>query len=152
MKFKTIIFSFLILGFVFCSKPPKVEEVISIQDGAIKLVPAESPHTAAFLKITNNTKSEVKLTGVEANISKVVEIHDMVSEEGVMKMRPVPSIAIPSNSTVELKPGSLHIMFLNLNEPLKENGVVDLKFNFDNGTSLTEKFTIKAIETPKSME
>ena len=49
------------------------------------------------------------------------------------KMVQIPSIKIPANSSVELKPGGLHIMFLGIENQLDENSKVDLNLTFSDG-------------------
>ena len=49
-----------------------------------------------------------------------------------MKMRPVAGgIELPAGQTVELKPGSLHVMLFDLKQPLKEGDSFPLTLAFE---------------------
>lgn len=52
-----------------------------------------------------------------------------------MKMRPVPAIAVKAHGQTQLKPGSFHIMLIELKQPLKEGETVALTLGFDDGTA-----------------
>ena len=43
----------------------------------------------------------------------------MAMDGGVMKMRAVPALDVPSGGKVELKPGGYHVMLLDLKQPLR---------------------------------
>ena len=66
----------------------------------------------------------------------VVELHTHVMDKGVAKMTAVPGIDVPAGQTVELKPGGLHIMLINLKAPLKAGEVVPLKLRFEKAGEL----------------
>ena len=74
-----------------------------------------------YLKITNNGPVDDRLVRVSASIGRVAQLHEMKMENDVMLMRELPGgIEIPAGETVELAPGGLHIMFLDVATPTKE--------------------------------
>lgn len=48
-----------------------------------------------------------------------------------MRMRQLESIDLPAKSTVELKSGGLHIMFIDINAPFKEGDKFPLTLKFE---------------------
>jgi len=71
--------------------------------------------SAGFMKITNTGTEDDKLISATADIAPMVQIHEMKMEGDVMKMQEVPGgLVIPAGKTVELKPKSYHIMFMNV--------------------------------------
>ncbi len=121
----------------------EMEPSISIAGEAIRLVPPASQNTALFLKLTNSSAKDIYLVKVESSISKTVELHDMVMESGKMMMRPISKILIPAKGFVELKPGSLHVMFLGLNTNLINGETKRVKLIFDTNNSTTLDVPIK---------
>jgi hypothetical protein len=76
-------------------------------------------NTAAFMSIKNNTDTDDTLFAASSDLAKVVEIHETYEKENdMMGMRHIDYLVIPKNSTVELKPGSFHIMLIGLNKDL----------------------------------
>lgn len=101
--------------------------------------------TAVYMNI-KNTGSLDYLTSVSTQISAMADIHKTVTEQGVSQMVHIDRLAIPENSTVELKPKGLHIMVMGLYDPLKEGEKFDLVLDFKHAGS-------KVIEVPvKSMK
>ena len=75
-----------------------------------------------YPKIINKSNEEIKLTSIEANIAKTQEIHEVILENDVYKMRPINTeILIKSQETLEFKPKSHHFMFFNFNKKLEDN-------------------------------
>ena len=110
---------------------------IVISDAYVRAVPPNVQNSASFMKITNNSNKTISLLSANSNIAKNVELHEHTMSNGMMKMQQVKDIKIPGNSTVELKPGGLHVMLLGLNKKIKPNETVDyITLNFSDKTSL----------------
>ena len=69
----------------------------------------------------------------------MVEIHETSMDEGVMRMRKVSHIDIPANGSAKLKPGSYHIMLIDLYEDAILGKKVNAKLYFKNAGEI--KFT-----------
>ena len=68
----------------------------------------------------------------------VVELHETVDDNGVMRMIPQPDgFTVPAGGSVELKPGGKHVMMIGLAKPLETGDEFELTLNFDNGESMT---------------
>ena len=83
-----------------------------------------------FLRIVGGAASDT-LLGASADIAGRVELHSMSMEGDVMRMRQVDKIAVPAGQTIELKPGGLHVMFMDLKTPLKTGLSFPLTLNFE---------------------
>ena len=85
----------------------------------VRATPKGAAVAGGYLKITNKGKEADRLIGGSAAFAGRVEIHEMSEESGVMKMRHLPKgIEIKPGETVELKPGAVHVMFMDLKVPL----------------------------------
>jgi copper(I)-binding protein len=84
--------------------------------------------TGAFMKIT--AKENSKLLSVSSPAAGVAEIHEMKMEKDVMKMAAIPSLDLPAGKAVELKPGSYHVMLMDLKAPVEKGAKVPLTLKF----------------------
>ena len=50
-----------------------------------------------------------------------------------MKMRQVKDIPVPAGGQAKLEPGGLHVMLIDLKQPLKAGDTVPLTLRFDDG-------------------
>lgn len=116
---------------------------IELSNPWIREVPPVSKMSAGFVKIKNNSKKDLELVSVKSDLSKTVELHTHGMVDGVMKMRKLPSIKIAANKEVNLKPGGLHIMFINLNKKTIEGAKHDLEFVFNDGTKIKKTAIVK---------
>lgn len=111
------------------------DSALRIDDPYVRLVPPNAPASAAFMVISNSGSEPRQLVKAQSPAARSVELHTHVDDHGVMKMRPVASIAVDAKGKVELKPGSYHIMLIDLKQPLNEGEVVPIALIFDDGSS-----------------
>jgi copper(I)-binding protein len=86
---------------------------------------------AAYLLIHNHSTLEDAVLGASTDAADAVEIH--LSQEdanGVMQMSPQISILLPADSELEFKPGSYHIMLVNLKQDLKKGDEITITLHF----------------------
>ena len=95
-----------------------------------------------FLTITNHGSAPDKLIAIDSDIAGMAMVHKMTMENGVAKMEMVEDLAIPAGGTVELKPSSLHIMFMQLRNPLKEGGRFTAVLTFEKAGKITVEFVV----------
>lgn len=149
MKQLTLLISSLFLSAgVFAAEADQVV----VQDPYVRLAPPNSPATGAFMVIKNNGDKDVKVVKADNNASKVTELHTHLNENGVMKMRPVASIDVKSKGEAVLKPGSLHVMLIDLKAPLKDGDTVPITLTFDDGSSKKVDAKVRPIVVPNNHE
>jgi periplasmic copper chaperone A len=101
---------------------------------------------AAYLTVTNNGAAPDRLICAGSDAAAQCQIHTMSMENGVMKMRPVEGgIEIKPGETVTLKPGSDHLMLLNLKRPLDAGKTVEATLQFEKAGTVKVAFPIAAI-------
>ncbi|WP_182418950.1 copper chaperone PCu(A)C [Bartonella sp. HY038] len=104
-----------------------------------------------YFKIINKGDVADKLVKVTADLSDDVQIHEMAMVDGVMKMRHLTDgIDIPIGGDIEFKPGSYHIMFMDLKNGLKEGEKFKGKLYFEKAGEVEVDFKVEAMDT-KSM-
>lgn len=99
--------------------------------------------TGAFLQITSAAGG--KLVSASSPVAGVVEIHEMSMDGNVMKMRALPNgLDLPAGKAVALKPGGLHVMLMDLKQPLKAGDAVPLTLVVEGAGSKRETVEVKA--------
>ncbi|MBI2241985.1 MAG: copper chaperone PCu(A)C [Magnetospirillum gryphiswaldense] len=112
---------------------PALAADLEVTGAFIRASPKVASSGAGFVTIKNTGKQDDKLVAASANVSKSVELHTHIKDGEIMRMRKVESIAVPAGGAAELKPGGDHIMFIDLNAPLKEGDKVDVTLSFEKG-------------------
>jgi len=119
---------------------------LRVNDPYVRLAPPSAPASAAFMVITNSGRTDRQLVKALSPVAKTVELHSHVNENGVMKMREVPSIEIKANGQVELKPGSFHIMLIDVKAALNDGDEVPITLSFDDGSTLQIKAPVRKMQ------
>jgi copper(I)-binding protein len=110
-----------------------------------RATPKGAKVAAGYLTIKNTGTEPDRLVGVTSPAAGKSEIHEMSMEKGVMKMRPVPGgVEIKPGETVELKPGSFHIMMTGLKNPIERGKPFKASLTFEKAGPVEVEFTVVA--------
>lgn len=119
--------------------------------GAIKIENAYTRATVpgqqvagGFMKIENKGATD-QLLSASSPVAGEVQLHEMAMEGNIMKMRQVKDIAVPAGGAVELKPGGLHLMFMNIKAPLAAGESVPVKLKFAKAGEVEVKMPVNAM-------
>ncbi|MCX7311575.1 MAG: copper chaperone PCu(A)C [Hyphomicrobiales bacterium] len=127
---------------------------IEIKHPWSRATPKGSEVAGGYLKLINTGTESDRLIGGSSQNAGKFEIHEMSMDGGVMKMRPLPNgIEIKPGQTVELKPGSYHLMFIGLKEPFVQGKNVKGTLQFEKAGAVDVEYAIEPVGgTPKGHE
>jgi copper(I)-binding protein len=101
-------------------------------------------NSAAFLAIRNDGDSPDRLMAASSPAAKMVHLHSSMMEGDVMQMRAIDGVAIPPHGQVELAPGGLHIMLMDLSRPLAVGDSLPLALTFEKAGRVTVSASVEA--------
>jgi len=101
--------------------------------------------TAAFLMIKNAGKNSCILTSAASEYAEKIEFHTHQHIDGMMKMRPVESVEVAANSSLEFKPGGLHLMLFGVKQGQADSA--DITLGTDNCGEISFNAPIKSIKS-----
>ena len=111
-----------------------------------RATPKSATVAGGYLKITNAGSTPDRLIGGSAEVAGKFEVHEMSMDGGVMKMRELKNgLEIPPGATVELKPGSYHIMMMSLSRPLAKGDRVKGSLTFEKAGKVDVEFAVEAM-------
>jgi copper(I)-binding protein len=112
----------------------------------MRATPKGAKVAGGFLLITNTGSEPDRLMSVESDIAATVDVHQMTMSGGVMNMRPVDQpLVIAPGATLELKPGSYHVMFSGLKQGVKEGDKVKASLTFEKAGKVEIEFVAGGI-------
>lgn len=120
---------------------------VAVKDAWVRATVGPQKGTGAFMQITS--AQDTKLVAVQSAAAKKVELHTMEMDKDVMRMREIASLDLPAGKAVELKPGSYHIMLIDLIKPVKEGDTIAVTLVIENKDKKRESIEVKA--TAKSL-
>jgi copper(I)-binding protein len=99
-------------------------QLVAVSDAWVR-APAPGQRVAgAYMELVS--RAPMTLIAAASPAAARVELHSTSMEGGVMRMRPVARIELPAGQAVRLAPGGLHLMLLDLKQPLKAGDRVTL--------------------------
>jgi copper(I)-binding protein len=101
--------------------------------------------SVAYAHITNTLEENDRLIKASTPITKRAELHTHTMQHDIMTMRKIEQVDIPAGETVELKPGSYHIMLFGIDEKLSPGDSFPITFHFENAGEIVHMFTVKEI-------
>lgn len=119
---------------------------LTIEQPWSRATPAGAQVGGGYLRITNTGQEADRLTGGSAPVASRIEVHQMSMVDNVMRMKAVDGgLEIKPGETVELKPGSYHLMFMDLKEPLKDGETVKGTLVFEKAGSVAVDFAVRGM-------
>lgn len=116
---------------------------VSIEQPFARATPPGQPNSAAFMQLSNKGEATA-LVAAHSSVANVVELHTHIHDEGVMRMRKIEQIELPAGATTLLEPGGLHVMLIDLKQPLQDGSQIDLTLEYADGSE-------QQIEVPVQM-
>lgn len=119
---------------------------IKISQPWARATPGGAKVAAGYLTITNSGKAPDRLVGGTAVAAGTLEIHDMTMTDGIMRMRRLDAgLELKPGQTVALKPGGLHVMFMDLKAPLKQGEKVKGTLVFEKAGTVEIEYEVAPI-------
>lgn len=102
-----------------------------------------------FRHLSNGGDKLDRLLSASTPVARVVEIHRMTMEGDVMRMRTITALDVPAGKSLEIKQGGpVHLMLLDLKQPLKDGARFPLVLRFERGG---EQEVMVWVQTPRNL-
>jgi hypothetical protein len=104
----------------------------------------QGDNSAVYLTINNPTDQGDGLIGANTDVAGGTEIHlSKMDAAGTMTMEPQYQVVIPAKDAVELAPGGLHIMLVNLGKDLSVGDIFPVILEFQRAGDITIEVEVK---------
>ena len=124
-----------------CGQAPK--STVTIRDAWASATPAGATVGAAYLELT--VAEQDTLLSAISPVADRIEMHASSEENGMMKMRPLPTVALQPGKPFAFSPGGAHFMLLGLREPLAAGTRFPLTLQLQNAGTLAVQVEVKAL-------
>ncbi len=111
-----------------------------------RATPKGASVAAGYMMIKNNGAVSDSLVSAATSIAGKIEVHEMTMDNGVMKMRPLAGgLEIKPGATVEFKPSALHLMIMNLKQPVEKGKPFVVTLTFEKAGAVDVEFTVEGV-------
>ena len=122
---------------------------VEVSDAWVRATGQGQKATGVFMNLT--AQKATRLVGVKADLTGSAEVHEMKMDKDVMKMQAVKALDLPAGQTVALKPGSYHVMLMDLKAPVAEDSHVVLTLLFEDAAGVKTQSEVKAVAKKMGM-
>jgi len=131
---------------------PKAEDAtplaaVTATDAWCRPSPKGAQAGACYVTLTASTDD--RLTGGATPRAGELQIHEMTTENGVMKMgRLTEGLPLPAGQATALAPGGNHLMLIGLTAPLVAGETVPLTFQLASAPAITVQAAVRQAAMP----
>ncbi len=119
---------------------------LKIEKPWTRATPTGARVAGGFMRITNTGKEADRLVGGSSPVAGRFEVHEMRMEGEVMRMRELTNgLVIQPGQTVELKPGSYHVMFMDMKAQLKQGEKVKGTLQFEKAGTVEIEYSVEGM-------
>ena len=111
------------------------DRAVAATTGFVRPATEGATATAAYVNLL--AKGDDALIAASAPGFRAVELHTVMSDNGMMQMRRIERLAMPDGVSVKMAPGGDHIMLIGPEGAVSEGDVVPLTLSFESGATLT---------------
>ena len=138
MSFRFLSSSLLALGLITGAQ---AADSLSFSHAWVRATPPNAKVAGGFVEIRNAGKSADRLLSASSDAAERVEIHEMKMAGDVMQMRQLTEgLVIPAGQSVQLKPGSYHLMLIAPKRAIAEGQKVAISLVFEKAGKRTVAF------------
>lgn len=127
---------------VLCAAAAQAAVPVEVKDAWVRAPAPGQKVAGAYMELVS--RGNLVLISVASPAADRVELHNTTMEEGVMKMRPVNRVELSSGKAVKLEPGGLHLMLIDVKQPLKPGAKVPLALTVQRADFSRVVFTVHA--------
>ena len=127
----------LVLAAAACAAAPSAfAQSVKVENAWARATVPGQKTGSVYLELTSAGDAALVAAGSPA--AARAELHSMTMDGGVMRMRALPRVELPAGRKVALAPGGMHVMLVDLKQPLKVGDRVPVTLSVQaSGTSLT---------------
>jgi len=98
---------------------------------------------AGYMLIAHHGQQDDRLLAVQSDAAERIELHTVVTENGMARMRQVDSVTLTAGKKTALAPGGYHVMFMKLKAPFQAGQTVAATLQFERAGAVAIDFTVQ---------
>jgi hypothetical protein len=131
----------IVLATALCMGPALAQNV-EVKDAWARATVQGQKASGAFMTLT--AKADTTLVGAASGVAGVAQVHEMKMDGNVMQMRALAEgLRLPAGKAVALKPGSFHLMLMDLKVPLQKDTTIPITLRFKDAKGVESTLDLK---------
>lgn len=115
---------------------------VEVKDAWARATVQGQKASGAFMTLT--AKADTNLVGAASSVAGVAQVHEMKMDGNTMQMRALTEgLRLPAGKAVALKPGSFHLMLMDLKVPLQKDTTIPVTLRFKDAKGVESTLELK---------
>ncbi|MFM8355492.1 MAG: copper chaperone PCu(A)C [Gammaproteobacteria bacterium] len=110
----------MLLGLAAIVGCSPADDQLRASEARIRAPVGDQRVTAAYLTLHNPTDQAFDLVRVDSDMAEAIELHTIVQDGDMTRMRRLTQLQVPAGGTLTLAPGGTHLMIFGLTQPLRD--------------------------------
>jgi copper(I)-binding protein len=110
-----------------------------------RATPPGAKVAGAYVTVQNRGSEPDRLVSIASPVAADAMVHETVEENGIASMRPLPDIIIAPGASLDMTPGGIHVMLMELKAPLKAGEQIAVTLTFEKAGSVTAQAAVAPI-------
>ena len=119
-----------------CSLLAVADSTLQVENAWVREAPPTAHMMAAYMRLRNTGSDDVVLSRVDSPTFNHVMLHKSEVVDGIARMSHQDELLIPAGESVELEPGSFHLMMPAPQQRLVAGDRVEFVLTFANGATV----------------
>jgi periplasmic copper chaperone A len=120
-------------------------QTLRIDHPFARATPPGARSGGVFLSVENKGDRTDRLLTVSTPVAGTAELHQMVMDAGVMRMRAVAGLDVKPGDRLVLQPGAYHVMLTDLKRPLQAGDSFPLTLGFEKAGSIEVNVEVESM-------
>lgn len=116
---------------------------VEVSGAWARATPPGAPVGAAYMELSNAAAQTDHLIALASPVAGAVEIHVTSMQDGVMNMRQVEKLELPPRKKIQMAPGGMHVMLMELKQPLTAGQSFPLTLTFEHAPPMTVTVAVR---------
>ncbi len=118
--------------------PGQVIAKVEVSNVVVRLAGVEGRPAAAYFTLHGGEAPD-RLVSISSPRVATIELHESSTENGIMTMRALTGVDLPSRGAVAFQPGGNHAMLFGIDPVVKPGTDLPLRFSFQGGSKVDVK-------------
>jgi copper(I)-binding protein len=140
----------LALGLTACGAPAQtaaqtaqLPATLRIEHAWAAPTPGGVDVSAGYFTIVNGTAQADRLLSATSSRAARLELHEMIMDGDVMRMRAVEALTIPAGGSIELTPSGRHLMFFGVTQAFVEGESIAVRLTFEHAGAIDVSLPVR---------
>ncbi|NTV94391.1 MAG: copper chaperone PCu(A)C [Thiobacillus sp.] len=120
---------------------PALADTVKVDNAWVRATAPGQKVAGAFMDLTAD--ADMAVVAAASPAAKVVQLHTMSMDNGVMVMREIKEVTLAKGKTVSLKPGGMHVMLIDLTGQIKAGSKTPVTLTVRGADGKTQKVAVE---------